>query len=250
MRINSWILGLVVVVLIFGGITVSGATGSWLTTGARTPVTFKDGEFAGQSNPADIRGSYTFGDISEAFEIPVQDLGRAFGLKEDADIAGFQCKELESLYLDSSSGNSVGVNSVRLFVAFYKGLPIATSDGDYLLPEAATILKEKATLTAEQVFFLETHILNLKSIAVPETSSPVSPTSSGLDHTTVAGTITGKTTFQELLDWGLSSEEMEKAIQSKIPSRSMAVRDYAAQNEISFSELKAELQRLLDSLRK
>jgi hypothetical protein len=155
MKINSLVLGLLVVVLIFGGIGISSLTGDWQTTSTKNPVKFTQGTFTGQSNPADIRGSYSFADISRTFEIPLSDLAVAFGIESNA--AAFQVKSLESLYFNPLNGTSVGTNSVRLFVAYYKGLPFATSDSVYLLPAAVSLLKTKAKLTTEQITFLDTH---------------------------------------------------------------------------------------------
>lgn len=67
MKVNSRILAAAVVVILFGGIAVSAALNMWSTSPAREPVKFAAGEFAGQANPADIRGSYFFADVEKAF---------------------------------------------------------------------------------------------------------------------------------------------------------------------------------------
>ena len=56
----------------------------------------KTGEFAGQYNPADIRGSYTFDDISNAFEIPIEDLGKAFWRRGPLNMLLFNAKNLKA----------------------------------------------------------------------------------------------------------------------------------------------------------
>ena len=48
--------------------------------GSQAPATFTSGEFYGEYNPADIRGSYSFGHISELWEIPPTELGTVFAL--------------------------------------------------------------------------------------------------------------------------------------------------------------------------
>jgi hypothetical protein len=250
MKIKSWMLGLLVIALIFGGIALSSITGDWQTTSSKIPSKYTEGDFAGQSNPADIRGSYTFADISANFKIPLDDLAAGFGIENNAD--KFQVKELESLYVDSVCGASVGTDSVRLFVAYYKGLPFTPSDSDYLLPEAVKILKEKATLSQEQISFLDAHIFLLSSSSVPPVSTQVdvipSPTATAITHTTTAGTVTGKVTFQELIDWGLTEEEIENVINDQMPEKSVTLRDYATQKGIEFSLLKDQFQTVLNSL--
>ena len=247
-------LGLIVLALIFGGIGISSATGAWQTTSNKTPAKYTTGEFAGEYNPADIRGSYTFGEISKSFQVPLNDLAVAFGIEGNSAIAEFQCKELESMYVDAVTGTAVGTNAMRVFVALYKGLPITLSNSDYLLPAGVKILKEKAGLTAEQISFLDNHIfqqITSTPAITPAAASPTpsaSPSATEPTHTTTAGSITGKTTFQQLLDWGLSEEEIENVIKEKIPEINLAVRDYASQKGIEFSPLKDQLQTLLNAL--
>ena len=58
----------------------------------------KSGEFTGENDPSDIRGSYSFADIEKAFDIPVDVLVKAFGVSYVEDPAGFKAKNLEELY--------------------------------------------------------------------------------------------------------------------------------------------------------
>lgn len=155
MKLTPRFMAIVVFVVLFGGIMLSAALGQWVTTTTKEPMTFKEGEFAGQYNPADIRGSYTFGDISRLFGIPLEDLAFAFRLTE-GDPALVRLGTLEDKLADM--GVDLGTSSVRLFTALYAGLPFDLSLQDsYLLPEAVAILKEKANLTAEQSAYLDTH---------------------------------------------------------------------------------------------
>ena len=115
MTLTSRPLALIVLVMLLGGIAISSAMGWWATESTKVPVTFSEGEFAGQADPADIRGSYTFGDIANSFAVTPEVLAQAFGVTE-GDPAAFAVKKLEALYLDS--GFVIGTASVRMFVAF------------------------------------------------------------------------------------------------------------------------------------
>ena len=153
MTITSKSLTIVIFVTIFGGIAFASAMGWWATESSKVPAAFAEGEFAGQANPADIRGSYTFGDISNSFDVAPAVLVQAFGVQTD-DPAAFAVKELESLYADS--GFEIGTTSVRLFVAYYVGLPFDTTGQEIYLPRSATeILLAKNNLTPEQIAYLE-----------------------------------------------------------------------------------------------
>jgi hypothetical protein len=104
-----------IVTILFGGILFSSALGWWSTVSSKTPATYTEGEFAGQADPADIRGSYTLGDIERNFDVPMEVLAQAFAVQSD-DLAAFQVKSLEEQYAESPV--EIGTSSVRLFVAF------------------------------------------------------------------------------------------------------------------------------------
>ncbi len=264
MKLSSRAIAAIVIVIIFGGIFVTTAMGYWQTESSKVPATYTEGEFAGQANPADIRGSYSFNDVAENFDIPLEDLAAAFRL-DSPDPGTIQLKELETIYADSEF--EIGTGSVRVFTALYKGLPYDLSaETSYLLPDAVAVLKAKAALTPEQIAFLDTHTL-VPQVATPtlpvpaaeltasteETpASPVTPTpgvkATEAGHTPTAGQITGQTSFQNLLDWGVASADIETALGETLPSNlNILIKDWATSKGVPFSELKTKLQALVDA---
>ena len=95
MKIKSTFLGLMIVAIMFGGIFASSALNMWKTESSKIPKKLTMGDFAGEYDPADIRGSYTFSDVSSAFNIPTEDLKRAFGVSQEIDPSVFKNKDLE-----------------------------------------------------------------------------------------------------------------------------------------------------------
>ena len=155
MTLTSKFLAAIVLVMLFGGIAFSSVMGWWVTESTKEPVTFTEGEFAGQANPADIRGSYTFGDIGKSFNVTPGTLAQGFGIT-DEDPAAFAVKELEAIYLES--GYDIGTASVRLFVAYYTGLPFDTTGQEIDMPQSATdIIMAGGNLTLEQIDYLKKH---------------------------------------------------------------------------------------------
>jgi hypothetical protein len=209
---------------------------------------FSEGEFAGQANPADIRGSYTFGDISNSFDVAPAILARAFGVQTD-DPAAFAVKELESLYADS--GLEIGTTSIRLFVAYYAGLPFDTTGQEIYLPRPATeILLAKNNLNPEQIAYVKEHTVDLGisnpvAVETPESASSSNESAS----TSTAYTVKGKTTFGELLQWGVPPETIETLIGASLPDPAMALKDYASANGLNFETLKPALQAEVDKLK-
>ena len=245
MRLKSIPLSILIFVILFGGIAFTSAMNWWQTESSKIPARYTEGEAAGQYNPADIRGSYTFGDINKNFGIPLVDLQAAFRLPAGGDAAAVKVNSLETLYAELPI--EMGTGSVRLFTAFYLGLPydLASNEDTYLFPEAAAVLKASGKMTAEQAEFLSTHTLTDEQPS-PDAAAPVvdetqSPTPAA------AGTITGKTTFQQLLDMGLSAEDIQEAVGEPVPDPAMVVKDFATTKGLEFSTLKTTLQSKLDT---
>jgi len=265
MRITPRWMAIFVVTVLFGGILVSMGLGEWTTKTNKVPLKFTEGKYAGENNPADIRGSYTFGDVSRLFDIPLEDLAVAFRILE-TDVAAVPLKSLEEnfAYLE----DELGTGSVKLFVALYKGYPYDLSGEDaFLLPEAVELIKQKTTLSQEQLDYLAIYTISeatapaaplidestQPSAGVPKPPvgvSAVSPSESPdpkQDHEEFV--IAGKTTFQDLLDWGVKQEDIEKTIAQPLPSLNLLIKDWAAAEGFSFSTLKAQLQALVDAVK-
>lgn len=254
MKLHSISLALIIIVLIFGGIVFSSAMNWWQTENQKIPATYKEGEAAGQYNPADIRGSYTFGQISDLFAVPLEDLQTAFRIPAGSDPASYQVKSLEGQFTDLPV--EVGTGSVRMFVAFYKGLPyeISTEEETYLFPEASALLKVQGKMTSDQAAYLEAHLVPeapVQAAPAQATAAPQVETNSELTpaptvHAAPDRTITGKTTFQNVLDWGVTQEAIERILGEDMPSPQTIIKDYATQKGEEFSSLKTALQAEVD----
>jgi hypothetical protein len=251
MTLTSKPLAVIVLVVLFGGIFFSSAMGWWATESTKVPVTFTEGEFAGQANPVDIRGSYTFGDIAKSFAVTPEVLAQAFGITE-GDPAAFAVKELEAIYLDS--GFEIGTASVRLFVAYYAGLPFDTTDQEIYMPKSATdILLAKGNLTPEQIAYLEKYTVTIgESTPVTEPKPAVESTPAPAEASSATSeeyTVKGKTTFGELSTWGVPQNIIEQIIGAPMPDPAMTVKDYASANGLSFETLKPALQAEVDKVK-
>jgi hypothetical protein len=64
-------------------------------------------------------------------------------------------KDLESIYGESQY--EIGTASVKMFTAYYLGLPYEPAEETYLPDSAATILTEKGKMTQEQRDYLKGH---------------------------------------------------------------------------------------------
>ena len=159
MKIKPQTTVFVSILLVLAGILGSWVLGWWQTESEKIPQRLETLSAAGEEaayDPADIRGSYTLEEISTLFEIPLEELAAAFAV-DQGSAAGFKVKDLETIYTDPDS--EVGTSSMRLFVAWYKGLPYELKEDSFLPAPAAVLLREKAALSEEQLAYLDSHTL-------------------------------------------------------------------------------------------
>jgi hypothetical protein len=254
MTLTSKPLAALVVVILFGGIFFSSAMGWWQTESTKEAAKITSGEFAGQANPADIRGSYTFGDVDKNFGIPPAVLAEAFGVK-DSDLAAFSVKSLEGMY--TGSAQEIGTASVRMFVAFYKGMPYDLSTDTYL-PESAAVILRARNLTSEQAAYLAKHTVPNPGTA-PAPSAPQATQAPATQPTPKAETpaasstdrtIKGATTFADVLGWGVSQATIEKVLGMPMPAApGMKVKDYCTEKGLNFETIRPALQVEVDKVK-
>ena len=92
--------------------------------------------------------------------------------------------------------------------------------------------------------------------AVVATPTPTSLTTEGSDSLTPTATehlapdrtITGKTTFQELIDWGVTLESIQNSIGYEIPFPGVIIKDFTVEKGLAFSDIKTKLQIEIDQL--
>lgn len=270
MKLRAIHIAPVIFVVFIAGIGGTMLGGVWVTESSKVPVTYAEGEYAGEYNPADIRGSYTFEDIENAFGVPAEDLGKAYGVSENP--GAFQVKNLEEIYgaavSEAGTPGEIGTDSVRWFVALYRGLPY-TPEEDTLLPSSASsVLRGRVD---EETFLLlkvktaspgdsaETAAAGPHDAGTESAADTAAANEVGADHSADEAadyttddedpTVKGKTTFGELLEWGATREEIEAVLDSEMGRANEMIRDFALERGIEFSVLKPALQELIDSKR-
>jgi hypothetical protein len=235
MKIKMNAMALIIFAVIFGGIAATAAANIWTTESSKIPVTYKSGEYEGQYNPKDIRGSYTFKEVSDLFNIELNVLYKAFIIPEGTD-SSIKTKELESMYegMDVEIGNE----SMQVFVALYKNLPVILDDV-YLPKQAVEIIMEaNRNLTDEQRSYLKEYqaeipdVKNETSIQ-SETGSSEDPEGEQL--------INGSTTFQQAIDAGIPEQKIKDIIGKELPSLNTSIKSFCTQEGLSFSEIKGKL---------
>jgi hypothetical protein len=245
MKVNSKHLAFLTFVFFILGIGGTMISNYWNTETVKIPARYKEGTFAGDYDPSDIRGSYTFDDVNKSFNLPVIDLANSFGFGNSENKSQIKAKDIEGTYGEMETGE-LGTDSVRWFVALYSAKPFTPGE-DTLMPQAAIdILKSKGKLNPEQEAKLQKKAISLTGLK----DRPVNIASEKDESESKVLQIKGKTTFKDLMDAGLSKQEIETVLQVPIGRDGDKVRDYLSDKGIEFSEYKTLLQNKLDSLNK
>jgi len=239
MKLSRIVIAVCVLVLIFGGVALSKQFGWWETKSSKAPRKIQEGEFAGESNPLDIRGSYTFGDIEAAFDIDSATLAKAFGVESDSP-SDIQVKLLEELYEDKGFPVEIGTNSVRYFTALYAGLPSDDTSG--ITKQALKILIDEGKIDKELYDTLMADAIDLDTVyEVPEAHAV-----DGTENTEIeeehesANQVSGSTTIQQALALGIPEDFLKEQIGS-YSSTSLTVREVVQGNGLSFGDVRTIL---------
>ncbi|MFC1846300.1 hypothetical protein ACFLYM_02655 [Chloroflexota bacterium] len=245
MKISSAAIVIIVIVVLVGGVIFTNVLNLWdkppidmSQIPASTPAGDNCTEAAAKPDfstpyqPAEIRGTNTFAEISMMFNVPLDDLGTGFAITSEPNWQNLKARELKAIYTNLPADVKLETESVRAFISLYTGKDYNYSTSAYLLQPAVDILKQKAELTSEQVAYLDSHIYT------PGTSVATG-TADANKHT-----VTGETSFGTLLSWGIPADEIERAIQGKMPASNTFIRDYASQQGKDFLALISVLQEL------
>lgn len=168
MRLTTKVVAILVVVIIFGGYALADFLGI-------NDYNFRHGSGSGRGNlqseskneessiinkfaVEDIRGSFTLKDVGESFDIEISVLVESFAAR-DINIENTRLSDINERF-GEYDGKEVGTSSVKLFVAYYKGLEYEIDEEIYLPERAIEILIEKGNISKTQEEYLQEHIFN------------------------------------------------------------------------------------------
>lgn len=212
MKINPILYGVMVVAVFFGIIGGFQVAGLWSTSGK-----ISAGGEAIQPEADDvnsIKGWMTLEQISSTYHVSVGEIISNFSLPVDTSPSA-AIKDLES--------DTFTTTALREWLSS-KNSPTEVKPSII----SATPTPESTTV-------------------VPEITMTTSPT--GADSSVTLRTITGKTTFQELIDWGVQVQTIEGIIGNKLPDPSLTIKDYVTSQGMEFSSVKSSLQAEVNSLK-
>jgi hypothetical protein len=215
MRIHPIFYGILVLTVFFGIILGFQAAGIWSISGKVDASGTAIGPSADDVNT--IKGWMTLEQISATYNVPLADLLQQFSLPADTP-ATTAVKDLESVTFETA--------------ALRDWLQSRAQEGSVPLAEP-TQQSTTAPVTP-----------TAQPVSAPAAETTLTPT----DHVVPTGIITGKTTFQELLDWGVSQDAIQKAIGEGLPAPATVIKDYATGKGLEFAAIKTLLQDEVDKL--
>jgi polyferredoxin len=231
-------LALITLVLFLGGIGLSFTLGWWQTSSLKVPNLIKEGELAGSYDPADIRGSYTFSDIERNFAVPSAFLADAFFISS-SDPGSISAKDVELAYGEmlSDSPLELGTDSVRYMVSLYLGYPYQAEQTTGLPVPGLGLLLESGRIDRAAFDRLVQEV----GVPIGESRAVI-----GEEPADVLLEIKGNTSFAEILDAGITREQIEEILGMPIPSADDTARDVCLEAGVEFSVFRERILELLD----
>jgi hypothetical protein len=211
MRISPYVFAIAVLVVFLGTIFGFQASGFWSVSGKVT-----GGGEAIQPSADDvntIKGWMTLEQITSTYHVPLEEILTQFNLRPDTP-PSTPIKDLES--------KEFSVSNLREWLQNW-GAP-------------------KPTATYSSNTQLPTAIPTIEPMVSAVTLLPI-------EHMETEQTITGKTTFQDVLDWGVKPELIEQIIGSDLPPTDTVIREYVTQQGMQFSSVKTALQNEIDKIK-
>lgn len=244
MKISNKTIVVSIVVVLFCGIFIFDSLGLWKTESTKIPQKISQGEFAGEYNPEDIRGSYSFKDIENAFGVKSETIARAFNL-DAVNPGGIKAKDLETVYDYFEGDMEIGTGSIKLFISLYTGLPY--SEVDYLPTTAVEVLKEEGKWSDDLENLISNYIVDVgDELSVLESSTQTEGNEGNSTDHEETMEVKGKTTFADIIGWGVEKERIEEILGFEIGNVNMNIRDACEDNGVSFGEAKSRLNELLE----
>ncbi len=218
MRINPIIYGVLVVTVFFGIILGFQAAGIWSISGKVTANGEAVQPLAGDVNT--IKGWMTLEQISTTFNVSLADLLTQFNLPADTPPTT-AIKDLESDTFDTTALRTwLDSQGQPADIPQSNPTPVET-------PLVSSAPVETQTVTPES---------EISGTATPAPTEHVAPDK----------TITGKTTFQNILDWGVPIESIQKVIGGELPTPGTVLKDYVTGKGLEFATIKTQLQAEVD----
>jgi len=208
MHIKPVFFGILVLAIFLGTILGFQAAGIWSVSGKITSS--GDAVQPSADDVETIKGWMTLDQITTVYNVPLAELLAQFNLPADTP-ASTAIKDLET--------EEFSVTNLRTWLL---------SRTQPAQPDTAATPTPQATPTP--------------LVAFTEPAATVLPT----EHVVADKTVTGKTTFQDLLDWGVTEDAIRQILGSDLPAPATVIKDYVTKQGLEFAPIKTSLQAEVD----
>jgi hypothetical protein len=212
MRIHPFLFGVLVIIVFFGTIQGFQSAGIWSTSGKVNASGEAVQPLA--ADPASIKGWMTLDQIAMTYQVPLEELLAKFNLP-----------------VDTSPSTAI------------KDLESDTFDTDGLRTWLQERIDQNADTTIDSPASITPTAIEAQPPATEPTITQVAPEST---IETVVKSVTGKTTIQDLINWGVSIDSIKSILGANLPDVSMNIKDYVNAQGLEFSTIKTLLQAEVD----
>lgn len=247
MKNKSLIVLLSSLIIIFVGIYLADLLGFWNTTSS-SDFTIIDEETQKEVLSIDeIRGSTSFEELESFFGVPAVQLATAFNFNTNTPEL-LKAMDVSEAYDYLGEDVEMGTGSVRMFIYMYTGTSMAGLEEIENIPSTAKEVLENEGKWTEELEEMMTGYIVVIDRPPFDTEALSLAKEDHEDETNPGATleIKGSTTIQNLLDAGISIEDIEAELGTEVKNNNLGFKDLCEQNNISFSDAKQNILLLLE----
>jgi hypothetical protein len=222
MRVHPIVFSVLVISIFLGVIVGFQSAGVWSVSGKVS--TEGKAIQPSSADPNTLKGWMTLEQVVATYNVPLEVLISHFNLPA-ATAPTTAIKDLESETFDTTA----------LKEWLLERMNAGSAPGIEAEPTISPALKETATAQPDSELNQLPATNILESTQVPT------------EHAAPVRTVTGKTTIQDLLDWGVSIEAIQNILGGDRPTNTSVIKDIVASKGLDFPTIKAKLQAEIDS---
>jgi hypothetical protein len=236
-------------IIIFLGIFLADQLGYWSTESSGDFLR-GDSEEESMTSPDELRGSSTFGEIESAFDVPAERLAKAYNFDTN-EAALIKVMYVSDAFAYLGEDVEMGTGSVKMFIYLYNGLDTSNLEEIENLPSTAVdVLKEDGKWTNESQALMSEYVVTIEkdSFGDEAIADIMDEDVHEEEDEDFSGSleINGKTTINDIINAGLSLEEIEEELQLEIANVNLGFRDICEQNGLDFSIEKDKILTLVN----
>lgn len=246
MKNSQLIIAIICILVVFLGIFAADQLGLWSTTSSGDSLLKSgDNNEATLASIEELRGSTTFGEIESNFNVPADLLAKAYNFEVE-NPSTLQAMDVSEAYAYLGEDVEMGTGSVRMFLYMFTGASLEALEEYENIPNTAVeVLKAEGLWTAELEAEVGGYVIAIDRGPITGDELYALTGEEHEEESEGALEVNGNTTIQNMLDAGLTIEQIEAELGLTVENNNMKFKDLCNEAGVEFTAAKNNLLALL-----